>query len=46
MWASFVEREELFVNDVLHLSGKGTAVLGSEFIRWIEEGTGTIVCLN
>ena len=46
MWASFVEREDLFLNDGLHLSGKGAAVLGSEFIRCINEGTGTVECLN
>ena len=46
MWASFVEREVMFMNDGLHLSGKGAAVLGSEFIRCIHEGTGTVECLN
>ena len=39
------------MNDGLHLSGKGAAVLGSEFIRCINEGmfyveTGTVECLN
>ena len=46
MWASFVEREVMFMNDGLYLSGKGAAVLGSEFIRCINEGTGTVECLN
>ena len=46
MWASFVEREDLFMNDGPHLSGKGTAVLGSESIGCINEGTGTVECLN
>ena len=46
MWASFVEREDMFMNDGLHLSGKGAAVLGCEFIRCINEGTGTVECLN
>ena len=46
MWASFVEREDLFMNDGLHLSGKGAAVLRSGFIRCIHEGRGTVECLN
>ena len=36
MWASFVEREDLFMNDELHLSGKRAAVLVSKFIRCIK----------
>ena len=36
----------MFMNDGLHLSRKGAAVLGSEFIRCINEGTGTVECLN
>ena len=46
VWASFEEREDMFMNDVLHLSGKGAAVMGSEFIMCINEGTGTVECLN
>ena len=46
MWASFVEREDMFMNDGLHLSGKGAAVLGSEFIRCINEGTGQFSVYN
>ena len=30
----------------LHLTGKGAAVLGCEFVRVVEEGTGTINYLN
>ena len=37
MWASFVERQDLFMNDGLYLSGKGAAVLGTEFVRCINE---------
>ena len=44
MWASFIQREELFMNDGLHLSEKGAAVLGSEFMRCLGEGTGTVDC--
>ena len=36
----------MFMNDGLHLSRKGAAVLGSEFIRCINEGTGAVECLN
>ena len=46
MWASFVERENVFMNDELDISGKGAAVLVSEFIRCINEGRGTVECLN
>jgi len=46
MWASFVERYDLFTNDGLHLSGKGAAVLASEFIKCTNEGTNTFECLN
>ena len=46
MWASFVVRENVFMNDSLYLSGKGAAVLGSGFIRCINEGTGTVEYLN
>ena len=34
------------MNDGLHLSEKGAAVLGSEFIRCINEGTCTVECLS
>ena len=34
------------MNDGLHLSGKGATVLGTEFIRCINEGTGTVEYLN
>ena len=29
-------------SDVLHLTGKGAAVLGCEFVRVFDEGTGTV----
>ena len=35
-----------FKRDGLHLRGKGAAVLGCEFVRVIDEGTGTINYLN
>ena len=41
-----IERKELFMNYGVHLSGKGAAVLWSEFIRCVDECTGTVECLN
>ena len=32
IWANFVQRDDMFMNDGLHLSGKGAALLGSEVI--------------
>ena len=33
MWLSFVGRCAMFTRDGLHLTGKGVAVLGCEFVR-------------
>ncbi|MBA1446784.1 MAG: hypothetical protein FE835_18150 [Gammaproteobacteria bacterium] len=46
MWTSFVGMEDLFMSDGLHLTGKGAAVLGSGFVRVIEDGTGIVEYLN
>ena len=46
MWLNFVGRDDFFMRDGLHLTGKGTAVLGCEFVRVIDKGTGTINYLN
>ena len=46
MWLNFVGRDDFFMRDGLHLTGKGAAVLGCEFVRVIDEGTGTINYLN
>ena len=40
MWLNF------FMRDGLHLTGKGAAVLGCEFVRVVDEGKGTINYLN
>ena len=36
----------LFMRDELHLTGKGAAVLGCEFLRVFDEGTSTVNYLN
>ena len=42
MWLNFVGRGDFFMRDGLHLTGKGAAVLACEFVRVVDEGTGTI----
>ena len=46
MWLNFVGRYDFFMRDRLHLTGKGAAVLGFEFVRVVDEGTGAINYLN
>ena len=46
MWLNFVGRDDFFVRDGLLLTGKGAAVLGCDFVRVVDEGTGTINYLN
>ena len=46
MWLNFAGRDNFFMRDGLHLTGKGAAVLGCEFVRFVDEGTGTINYLN
>ena len=46
MWLNFVGRGDFFMRDGLHLTGKGAAVLACEFVRVVDEGTGTIDYLN
>ena len=38
----FVGRYDFFMRDGIHLIGKGAAVLVCEFVRVVDEGTGTI----
>ena len=35
----FVEIWVFFMRDVLHLTGKGAAVIGCEFVRVVDQGT-------
>ena len=48
MWLNFFGRDDFFMRDGLHLTGTGAAVLGLgyEFVRVVDEGTGTINYLN
>ena len=46
MWLNFVGRDDFFLRNAFHLTGKGAAVLGCEFVRVINEDTGTINYLN
>ena len=46
MWLNFVGRDDFFMRDELHLTWKGAAVLGCEFVRVVDEGTGTINYVN
>ena len=46
MWLNFVGRVDFFMRDGLHLTGKGAAVLGCEFVRVVDEGTGTLFKLH
>ena len=46
MRLNFVGRDDFFMKDGLHLTGKGAAVLGCEFVRVVDEGTGTINYFN
>ena len=46
MWLNFVGRNYFFERDGLHLTRNGAAVLWCEFVRVVDEGTGTINYLN
>ena len=42
----FVGRDDFFMINGLHLTGNGVGVLGCEFVKVVDEGTGTINYLN
>ena len=46
IWLNFVGRHDFFMRDGLHLNGKCVVVLGCEFVRVVDEGTGTVNYLN
>ena len=46
MWLNYVGRDDFFVRDGFHLTGKGIAVLGYEFVRVVDKGTYTVNYLN
>ena len=46
MWLNLMGRDYFFMRDGLLLTGKGAAVLGREFVRVVDEGTGTVNYIN
>ena len=46
IWENFVGRDYFFMRDGLHLTRKGAAVLQCEFVRVVDEATGTENYLN
>ena len=46
MWLNVVGRDYFFMRDGLCLTGKGAAVLGCEFVKVVDDGTGTVNNLN
>ena len=46
MCLNFVGRDDFFMRDGLHLTGKGAAVLGCDIVRVVDKGTGTRNHLN
>ena len=46
MWLNFVGKDYLFMRDGLHLTGKGGAFIGCEFVRVVDKGKDTINYLN
>ena len=46
LWDSFVEKEEMYVRDGLHLSGKGAAVFAEGLSGAVASGLGKVSYLN
>ena len=46
LWDSFVGKEEMYVRDGLHLSGKGAAVFGEGLSGAVASGLGKVSYLN
>ena len=42
LWGYFVGREDMYMRDGLHLSGKGAAVFSENLLRSVDSGTGCI----
>ena len=45
LWGYFVGKEDMYMRDCLHLSGKGAAVFSENLLRSMDNGTGSN-CLN
>ena len=46
LWDSFVGKEEMYVRDGLHLSGKGAAVFAEGLSGAVDSGLGKVRYLN
>ena len=46
LWGSFVGKEEMYMRDGLHLSGKGAAVLAEGLSGAVASGLGKVRYLN
>ena len=46
LWDSFVGKEDMYVRDGLHLSGKGAAVFAEGLPRAVTSGLGKVRYLN
>ena len=40
LWGYFVGKEDMYMRDGLHLSGKGAAVFSENLLRSLDNGTG------
>ena len=40
LWGRFVRKEDMYVRDGLHLSGKGAAVFSENLLQSTDSGTG------
>ena len=40
LWGYFVGKEDMYMTDGLHLSGKGAAVFSENLLRSMDNGTG------
>ena len=46
LWSSFVEKEELYMRDGLHLSGKGAGVFSDGLTQAVDSGLRNVSYLN
>ena len=46
LWSSFVAKDEMYMRDDLHLSGKGAGVLADGLKQAVDSGLGNIRFLN
>ena len=46
LWSSFVAKEEMYMRDVLHLSGKGAGVFADGLKQAVYSGLGNVRYVN